>query len=68
MWYYHWPPNITHALVSETNPGGTLNNSDLELTALVLHEAILLSALPEASMADPQSGLDNNPTIYWSTC
>ena len=44
------------------NPEGTLTNSNLELAALVLHEAALLETCPEAKMAAPQSVLDNTPT------
>ena len=39
----------------------------LELSDLVLHEAILLSADPEARMAAPVSGSDNTLTVSWST-
>lgn len=31
-----WPNDITHVLVSRTNPKGTINNSDLELAGLIL--------------------------------
>ena len=42
-------------------------NSDLELAALILHEATLLAAVPEARLAAPRSGSDNTPTVSWST-
>ena len=44
-----------------------ITNSDLELAALVLHEATLLTAVPESRMAVPHSGSDNTPTVSWST-
>jgi len=31
-----WPPDITANVISEANPKGTITNSDLELTGLVL--------------------------------
>ena len=34
---------------------------------LILHEATLLAAVPEARMADPHSGSDNTPTVSWIT-
>ena len=40
-----WPPGIIADLVSSTNRDGTITNSDLELAALVLHEATLLAAV-----------------------
>ena len=57
---------VTAELVSPTNPNGTITNSDLELTNLVLQETTLLEAAPKACMAAPHSGSDNTPTISWS--
>ena len=51
VWRHPWRPDIITALLSGKNPGGTLANSDLDLTALVLHEATLLDVCPEANMA-----------------
>ena len=62
-----WPPNIIETLISDRNPEGILTNYDLELSALVLPEATLLEMCPEATMAAPLSGLDNTPTVSWST-
>ena len=42
------PPDIVASLVSWTNPQGTIANSDLVLTALILQEATLLKAVPKA--------------------
>ena len=44
-----------------------ITNSDLKLAALVLHEATLLAAVPEARLAASCSGSDNTPTISWRT-
>ena len=63
MWCYLWPPDIIEALVSDKNPGGTLNNYDLKLADLVLHEATLLDVCPDANMAAPHSRSDNTPTV-----
>ena len=63
MWRHPWPPRINKALISDRNPEGTLKNSNLELAALVLHEATLMETCPEATMAAPRSGLDNTPTF-----
>ena len=67
MWRHPWPPDIITAIISDRNPEGDLINSNLELDALVLHEATLLEACPEATMAAPRSVLDNTPTVLWST-
>ena len=67
MWHHPLPLDIIAALISDKNNGGTLTNSDLELAALVLPKATLLDVCPDATMAAPCSGLDNTPTVYWST-
>ena len=67
MWRHPWSPDIIKALITDRNPEGTLTNSDPNPAALVLQEATLLETCPEATMAAPQSGLDNTPTISWST-
>ena len=67
MWRHPCPPDIIKALISDRNSEGTLTNSDLKLATLVLHEATLLETCPEATMAAPQSGSDNTPTVSWST-
>ena len=53
VWRHPWPPNIIAAIIPDRNPEGTLTNSDLEITALVLHEATLLDTCSEAKMAAP---------------
>ena len=44
-----------------------ITNSNLELAALILHEATLLAAVPTARMTPPRSRTDNIPTVLWST-
>lgn len=60
-----WPQDIKDDLVSESNPGGRITNSDLELAGLVLlwlvMEAVCV-ALVEAHVA---LFSDNSPTIGW---
>ena len=67
VWRHPWPVDIISDLISSTNREGTITNSDLELAALVLHEATLIMAVPEASLAAPRSGSENTPTVSWST-
>ena len=40
-----------------------VKNSDLELSDLVLYEATLLEAVPDACMATSRSSLDNTLTV-----
>ena len=67
MWRHLWPPDIINTLISDRDPEGNLEKSNLELSVLVLHRATLLGTYPEATVAAPQSGSDNTPTVSWST-
>ena len=40
-WRAPFPTDLQEALVSFENPHGTINNSELELAATVLHEKLL---------------------------
>ena len=67
VWRHPWPPDIIKALILDINPEGTLENSDLKLATLVLHKDTLMDTCSEETMAAPQSGSDNTPTVSWST-
>ena len=67
VWRHPWPADIIADLVSSMNSEGTIKNSDLEFATLVLHEATLPAAVPEARLAATRSGSDNTPTVSWST-
>ena len=54
VWRHPWPPDTITALISDENPEGTLEKSDLEIAVLVLHETTLLDACPESKMAAPR--------------
>ena len=62
FWQLKWPTNI---ICHFSNLGGTIINSDLELSALVLQEAFFrsISAYPE--WKTPISDSDNTPTVAW---
>ena len=66
VWHHPWPEDIIADLVSSKNREGTITNSNLELAALVLHEATLITEVPEARLATPRSGSDNAPNVSWS--
>ena len=67
IWRHPWLADIIDNFISSTNREGTIANSDLELSALILHEATLIAAGPDARLAAPCSGSDNTWTIFWST-
>ena len=67
VWRHPWPEDIISNLVSSKKREGTITNSDMELVGLVLYEATLLAAEPDSSLAAPNSGSDNTPTVSWIT-
>ena len=55
------------SLVSETNPGGDITNSNLDIASLILHEDALLSSITKAVISAPHYVLDNTPIVSCST-
>lgn len=64
VWRVHFPPDIANAVVSETNPDGSVTNSDLELAGVVLRHIALKT---HTCVAHKQLGAycDNSPTVVW---
>ena len=67
VWRLQWPPDITAAVVSDSNPAGTLTNSDLELAAVVLHLNTLESVAPSLRHKHILVHSDNTPSVAWVT-
>jgi hypothetical protein len=59
--------SIQTRLVSHTNLTGDINNSDLELAALIMAAAILTTETPTAPHAHLYCGSDNAATVAWAT-
>jgi len=68
VWRIQWPQDITSDVVSYANPNGRLTNSDLEMAAVVLQQAVLEARLGSA-IAGTQAaiGSDNTPAVAWTT-
>ena len=64
MWRHHWLSDIITNLVSSKNRERTITNSDLELSALIIHKATLLVAVPDVRLAAPFSRSGNTPTVF----
>jgi len=64
VWRFPFPAAVTAALVSSSNPSGTINNSMLELVATIAHEAVLC-AMPTPHPFTVLSGSDNTSTVSW---
>ena len=66
VWRLLWPDDIAKDLVSFRKPHGRITNSDLELAALVLHEAISPLVSHSSAWRAPTTGSDNTPTVSWT--
>ena len=66
VWRFEWPADIVSDLVSWDNPRGRITNSDLELAALVLQEAVFPLICPNWAWHAPVTGSDNTPTVSWT--
>ncbi len=67
VWRLQWPRDITAAVVSESNPTGTLTNSDLEMAAVVLHLNTLECLAPILRHKHVFVHSDYTPSVAWLT-
>ena len=65
VWRVAFPPDISHNVVSLSNPAGSITNSDLELAAEVLAVGALLAKAPVIKHQPIGTLCDNTPTISW---
>ena len=64
LWRHPFPPDIQQALVSYENPTGTITNSDLELTAQIAAQDILVH-LRDCRERTTSTFTDNVATRAW---
>ena len=64
LWRLRWPEYITKRLVTDSNPHGTLTNSDLELAGGLLHLDAITQAFDVRERTLLSKG-DNLNTTYW---
>ena len=67
VWRLQWPRDITAAVISESNPTGTLTNSDLEMAAVVLQLNVLEPLVPSMYHKSTHIHSDNTPSVAWWT-
>jgi hypothetical protein len=68
VWRIQWPADVTTSVVSSTNPTGQITNSDLEMAGVLLHTAVLETAIGRAMVgAQFAIGCDNSPAVAWTT-
>jgi hypothetical protein len=60
VWRVQWPKDVTAAVVSDSNPMGTITNSDLEMAGVLLQETVLETTIgPALRAAQTAIGCDN---------
>lgn len=65
VWRSPFRPDVTANVVSDANPLGQLNNSILELTGTLAHDATLLQAPSHCRAISTSTGSDNSAAIGW---
>jgi hypothetical protein len=59
-----WPDDIRDNVISESNPTGTLTNSDVELAAILIHHLVLERAMALRHVKTVTFS-DNSPAVAW---
>ena len=67
VWRLQWPKDITAAVVSDSNPTGTLTNSDLEMAAILLQVNVLEALGVTLHHKSLHIHSDNTPSVAWCT-
>ena len=60
-----WPHDITAAVISDTNPNGTLTNNDLEMAGLLLLWLAIEETCDDINDSHVALFSDNTPTVGW---
>ena len=60
-----WPQEIRDALISESNPEGTITNSDLECAGLLLTWLVMEEVCPDLVHKHVALWSDNQPSVCW---
>ena len=64
LWRLKWPQDIIDSLVTDSNPNGTISNSDLELAGGLLHLEALAQCF-DIRERTVLSKTDNLATLFW---
>ena len=65
VWRTTFPPDISARLCTHDNPGGDLNNSELELAGAYLHQEVAAQCW-DVRERTINSATDNLATLFWS--
>jgi hypothetical protein len=64
LWRQPFPDNIPQMLLTNSNPSGTVSNSDLELAAIILGTALVAQRRSTAH-ANTALAMDNTSALSW---
>ena len=64
VWRVQFPPDITAAMVSDSNPNGSLTNSDLEMVGVLLHH-LVLETLIKTKHCHSATLCNNTSSVAW---
>jgi hypothetical protein len=65
VWRVQFQPDITAAVVSDSNPTGSLTNSDLEMAGVLLHHLVLETLIKAKHCHLATLLCDNTPSVAW---
>jgi hypothetical protein len=63
-----WPKDITDNVKSDSNPNGTITNSDLEMAGLLIIFLVMEEIVCDLTEANIALFSNNTPTVSWVTC
>ena len=66
VWKFEWPENIKTALVTNTNPSGSISINDLELAGMVLGWLVMEYTIPNLAFCHIGMFCDNTSAITWA--
>ena len=66
VWRVEWPADAYRQVISNSNPKGTITNSDLEMTAIILAWLVLEQTAPTHHHS-ALARSDNTPACSWAT-
>jgi len=67
VWQIPFPPDIQAAVILDSNPTGTITNSDLEMAGL-LCQWLALKPFADLAHCHVAVGYDNTPVVAWASC
>ncbi len=68
VFWFAWPDDVTKAIVSQSNPAGTITNSDLEMAGLLMLFVIVEHICRPLVKKWLALFSNNSPTIEWVKC